>query len=217
MHNLLVPVCLSASHIAYGSIRMEPVFMVMGQSAATAASIAIDTKSTVQTIDYNKLKERLLADKQVLDFESPPIVDRPTITKQDLGGIVVDDTEAELTGFSSEGSTTPGFVGQGYHHDSDTGKGQQRARFVPDLKDAGQYQVALTYGALANRATNIPVIVHHADGDTKIIVNQRKAPGEKNLLPLGKFRFEAGKKGWVEIRNDDTDGHVIVDAVRWMK
>ncbi len=110
--NLLVPVCLSASHIAYGSIRMEPVFMVMGQSAATAAVLAIDGKTTVQAIDYAKLKERLLADKQVLDFDSPPIVDRPTVTKKDLGGIVVDDTEAELTGFASEGSTTPALSGK---------------------------------------------------------------------------------------------------------
>lgn len=67
--NLLVPVCLAASHIAYGSIRMEPVFMVMGQSAATAASLAIDGKSSVQNVDYGKLRERLLKDGQVLDFE----------------------------------------------------------------------------------------------------------------------------------------------------
>ncbi|MDP5019315.1 MAG: FAD-dependent oxidoreductase, partial [Opitutales bacterium] len=50
--NLLVPVCLSASHIAYGSIRMEPVFMVMGQSAATAAGLAIERGTTVQAVDY---------------------------------------------------------------------------------------------------------------------------------------------------------------------
>jgi hypothetical protein len=54
--NLLVPVCLSASHIAYGSIRMEPVFMVLGQSAALAASMAIDTKKAVQDIDVKKLQ-----------------------------------------------------------------------------------------------------------------------------------------------------------------
>ena len=50
--NLLVPVCLSSSHIAYGSIRMEPVFMVLGQSAATAAAIAIDGNVPVQKVDY---------------------------------------------------------------------------------------------------------------------------------------------------------------------
>lgn len=64
--NLLVPVCLSSSHMAYGSIRMEPVFMLLGQSAATAASLAIDGNVTVQEVPYEKLKERLLADKQKL-------------------------------------------------------------------------------------------------------------------------------------------------------
>jgi hypothetical protein len=67
--NLFVPVCLSASHIAYGSIRMEPVFMIMGQSAATAASMAIDDKVAVQKVDYMKLRERLLADKQMLAWK----------------------------------------------------------------------------------------------------------------------------------------------------
>ncbi|MEM7395274.1 MAG: FAD-dependent oxidoreductase, partial [Verrucomicrobiota bacterium] len=66
--NLLVPVCLSSSHIAYGSIRMEPVFMILGQSAATAASFAIDENLAVQDVAYEKLKERLLADKQVLRY-----------------------------------------------------------------------------------------------------------------------------------------------------
>ena len=66
--NLLVPVCLSASHISYGSIRMEPVFMVLGESAATAAAQAIDEAVAVQKIDYPKLRERLLKDKQVLEW-----------------------------------------------------------------------------------------------------------------------------------------------------
>ncbi|MFK7790585.1 MAG: FAD-dependent oxidoreductase [Phycisphaeraceae bacterium] len=65
--NLLVPVCLSASHIAYGSIRMEPVFMILGQSAGTAASMAIDQDISVQDVDYQKLRKRLLADGQKLD------------------------------------------------------------------------------------------------------------------------------------------------------
>lgn len=67
--NLLVPVCLSASHIAYGSIRMEPVFMVLGQSAAAAASLAIDDGVSVQQVDYQKLRRRLLRDKQVLEWK----------------------------------------------------------------------------------------------------------------------------------------------------
>src|SRR5207253_2633854 len=66
--NLLVPVCLSATHIAYGSIRMEPVFMILGQSAAAAACIAIEDKVPVQKVDYPKLRARLQADKQVLKW-----------------------------------------------------------------------------------------------------------------------------------------------------
>jgi len=66
--NLLVPVCLSATHIAFGSIRMEPVFMVLGQSAATAACLAIDDGVEVQNLDYTKLKSRLIADKQRLSW-----------------------------------------------------------------------------------------------------------------------------------------------------
>ena len=70
--NLLVPICLSASHIAYGSIRMEPVFMVLGQSAATAAALAIEADVAVQDVPYEQLRERLVADGQVLDWTKPP-------------------------------------------------------------------------------------------------------------------------------------------------
>ncbi len=68
--NLLVPICLSATHIAYGSIRMEPVFMILGQSAATAAVLASDGKTSVQKVPYASLRERLLADKQVLEWKT---------------------------------------------------------------------------------------------------------------------------------------------------
>jgi FAD dependent oxidoreductase len=64
--NLLVPVCLSATHIAYGSIRMEPVFMVLGQSAATAAVLAAEGKLAVQAVPYTKLRDQLLKDGQRL-------------------------------------------------------------------------------------------------------------------------------------------------------
>jgi hypothetical protein len=64
--NLLVPVCVSSSHIAYGSIRMEPVFMILGQSAAVAARLAIDADMAVQKVGYEKLRSRLLAEGQIL-------------------------------------------------------------------------------------------------------------------------------------------------------
>ena len=69
--NLLVPVAMSASHIAYGSIRMEPVFMILGQSAASAAAMAIDGGLPVQRVPYAALRERLLKDGQVLEYGKP--------------------------------------------------------------------------------------------------------------------------------------------------
>ncbi|MEK5038295.1 FAD-dependent oxidoreductase [Sporosarcina sp. FSL K6-3457] len=73
--NLLVPVCLSSSHIAYGSIRMEPIFMILGQSAATAAALAYKHKTTVQDVDYGELKQELLQANQVVEWDSDKIDD----------------------------------------------------------------------------------------------------------------------------------------------
>jgi hypothetical protein len=67
--NLLVPVCVSCSHIAFGSIRMEPVFMILGQSAATLASMALDSKKDLHDITYEELKTRLTADGQILEYQ----------------------------------------------------------------------------------------------------------------------------------------------------
>ena len=66
--NLLVPVCLSATHIAFGSIRMEPVFMVLGQTAAIAACLSLDQKVSVQDLDYALLEPELVNGKQVLSW-----------------------------------------------------------------------------------------------------------------------------------------------------
>lgn len=66
--NLLVPVCVSATHVAYGSIRMEPVFMILGQSAAAAADLAIKHDIAVQDVSYAELRTRLLNEGQVLEY-----------------------------------------------------------------------------------------------------------------------------------------------------
>jgi hypothetical protein len=70
--NLLVPICVSSSHIAFGSIRMEPVFMILGQSAATAAVLALEGGLAVQDVPYARLRERLLRDGQVLEHRPAP-------------------------------------------------------------------------------------------------------------------------------------------------
>jgi hypothetical protein len=215
--NLLVPVCLAASHIAYGSIRMEPVFMVLGQSAATAAVHAIDEKTTVQKINYERLKQRLVADKQVLDFASDPLPASLSVAKSSLEGIVIDDSDADRVGFTLETQSVPPFVGNGYVHDGNTSKGKQRVRFIPQLPRDGTYKVYLTYPAASNRATNVPVTVKYRLGEKQLQINQRnKAPLEGFRLLLGEYSFDSGSTGYVEISNEETDGHVVVDAVQWV-
>ncbi len=216
--NLLVPVCLSASHIAYGSIRMEPVFMVTGQSAATAAVHAIEEMVAIQRVDARRLQERLLKDGQVLDFESPPIVPRAVMNKMKPGGIVVDDLAATVNGFDRNSTAHSTYVEQGYRHDGDTNKGQQTARFVADLPRPGRYQVFVAYPWNANRAPSVPVTIRHADGETRVTLNQKKKPAVDELLePVGTYRFEQGRAGFVEISNAGTEGYVVIDAVQWLE
>jgi hypothetical protein len=207
--NLLVPVCVSSSHIAYGSIRMEPVFMVLGQSAATAAAMAIDAGSAVQDVPYAKLKERLLADKQVLTFERKP---RPSQRLTGLKGVVVDDVDAKKTGSWTSSASVGPYVGSGYLHDSNDGKGSKSARFEAKLKP-GTYEVRVIYQPHSNRAAKVPVTVAYSGGEKAVLLDQRKK-GQGVGVSLGKFAF--GNKGVVEISNKGTNGYVIVDAVQWI-
>ena len=210
--NLLVPVCISSSHIAYGSIRMEPVFMVLGQSAATAACLAIDDKVDVQKVEYAKLKERLLKDKQVLDL--PRGKRAAGIDPKTLRGIVVDDEQAERKGFDAKSSAVGPFVGEGYRHDGGTKDGKQSATYTPDLPKALKYEVRVSYSPNANRATNVPVTVTHSGGTATVKINQRKAPPvSETFVSLGTFSFDQGKSGRVVITNEGVDGYVAIDAV----
>ena len=213
--NLLVPVCLSSSHIAYGSIRMEPVFMVLGQSAATAAVLAMDRKISVQDVPYEALKARLVADKQVLVWIGKRPSARFSLDPTKLPGLVFDDEAMTRTGVWLPSSSSPGYVGTHYWHDSHKELGKKSVRFKITVTSAGRYEVRLSYTANPNRATNVRVSTQHVDGQSVRRVNQRQEPPiDKSFISLGKFRFEPGKPAWVEITNDGADGHVIADAVQ---
>ena len=169
----------------------------------------------MRKLDYAKLRGRLLADKQVLAWTGPKRAGG--IDAKTLPGIVMDDEAAERKGFDAISATIGPFVNNGYRHDGGKGHGLQTARFQPDLPQAGKYEVRLAYTANANRATNVPVSIVHADGQAAVKVNQQKTPPiDKLFLSLGTFRFEKGKHGYVEIGNKDANGYVIIDAVQWL-
>lgn len=208
--NLLVPVCLSASHIAYCSLRMEPVYMAMGQASGLAAVQALHANTSVQAINVAALQKKLREQKAVLDL--PELANMPRSVK--LPGIVVDDTRAEKTGHwtaSSYGNPVDGAS----IHDANTEKGKLSVTFKLSVPSTGRYEVRLSYAAASNRASNVPVEIVHADGTAQITVNQKHTPpGKDPFLSLGSFRFEKDQPAMVIIRNDHTDGIVGADAVQ---
>ncbi|MFK7738728.1 MAG: FAD-dependent oxidoreductase [Planctomycetota bacterium] len=207
--NLLVPVCLSSSHIAYGSIRMEPVFMILGQSAATAAVLSIESDIAVQDLGYDVLAERLQADGQVLHNASSKYTDLAG-----LEGIVIDDTQAALTG-SWKQSTRAAGIHRGYQHDDGIGDGTCKASFSADL-EAGSYEVQIAYTEHANRATNVSVGVVAGRKRYSFVINQRQPPtGHAGFHTLDTLLL-AGPTT-IDITNHAADGHVIVDAVRFVR
>ena len=220
--NLLVPVCLSSSHIAYGSIRMEPVFMILGQSAGTAACLALDAGSSVQAVPCEALRARLLADGQVLEFDRPPLRSpggpkQSAVSPSDLPGVVVDDEQATLIGDWKAASTIGPFVAEGYRHDDNKEKGRRSARFRARLPGPGRYEARMAYSTHDNRATNVPVTVRHAGAETNLKINQRRAPTVDGLwVTLGTYDFAAGGAAEVEVGTAGTDGHVIVDAIQFL-
>jgi hypothetical protein len=213
--NLLVPVCVSSSHIAFGSIRMEPVFMILGQSAATVAALAAREQVPVQDISYQRLRPRLLDDGQILESDNPPRAQGLRV--EQLPGVVVDDVSATLTGSWSPSRSVGQWVGAGYLHDSAAGDGRASARFATLLPKSGRYEVRVAFTPHSNRASNVPVTVRHVDGSTMVKVDQRKQPTDRGLFwSLGQFEFEARQRAEVVVSNRSTDGHVIVDAVQWL-
>lgn len=208
--NLLVPVCVSATHVACGSIRMEPQYMIMGHACGVAAAMARRAGKPVQEIDVKALQARLLEQKQILAHNDPHSVE-----PNELPGVVLDDRAAERTGSWNSSAGSGRYVGAGYLHDGNEEKGAKSARFSFVPPKPGVYQVLMTVAAAPNRATNVPVTIHAADGPHTVVLNERLAPpADRPFKLLGAFRFEAGKPAAVEISNRGTDGYVVVDAVQ---
>jgi hypothetical protein len=215
--NLFAPVACSASHIAYGSIRMEPVFMILGQSAATAAVLAIDGNLAVQDVPYAALRARLLEDGQVLEHESSKVKPKghgPARPAATLPGVTVDDDEAVLTGDWKQSSANSGFVGSGYRHDDKGATGPVSATFVGRLPAAGNYAVSLTVVPNANRSRDALVRIEHADGVAEFRADLTGQGASNGLLTLGTYRFPAGPAK-VTVSNAGAKGYVLIDAANW--
>lgn len=290
--NLLVTCAVSATHIAYGSLRMEPVFMMIGQAAGFAAHLARRQDQPVQDVSISQLQALLTGAGIPLEapfrpvveivppagpiepgvpvrFEARPIHVRSPLTYHwnfdgtgatqrtgpvaefvfpvakkvtvslkavdsdghhslveqysfELGenapadiGLTVQ--QAELTGRWDRGSTrSVENRGRVNYHDMNAGKGEKRAVFAATLPRSGKYAVALAFQDGPGRATAVPVTIQHADGESRVTINQRDRGTVFAFRPLGEFTFRAGDTARVIVSNEGTTGYVSVDEVRWI-
>lgn len=204
--NLLVPWAISASHVAFCSMRMEPCFMALSQSAAIAAGLAIEKEQSVQQIDYESLRPLLLEAGQILG--EPPVEGLFEIVDNE------ESDQVELVGEWLSGNRMGGYYGLNYLHDNNTGGGKS-VTYRPDLPEAGVYEVYLRWTSNENRATNARVEVVHTGGADATTVNQQINGG--SWQSIGKYKFAAGTAGTVTLSNKDANGYVIADAVRFVK
>lgn len=211
--NLLVPWSLSASHVAFCSIRMEPNLMILGQSAGAAAALAIDENVAVQAVDYPTLNAQLRADGQELGPATP-----------DTPDTIVDDGDSsgvKITGQWYKSSVAPGYIGSGYRHDGAVPSPKATISFTPNLPVSGYYNVYLRWTADTNRATNVPVELSYPGATIGTTMNEKLNGNVWNLLNGSNPIFlSAGAGATVLIRTvaldgTPTDGFVVADAVRF--
>ena len=204
--NLFVTFCLSASHIAFGSIRMEPVAMALGQVAATAASMAIDNHNgVVQDVDVAALKAEL---------EARPLADN---SKHD---VLIDDANKKSVRFEGNWTFDKSRHCYAYsrRYDNTLGKEARSAYFYPQLKEADEYKVYYYYPRQKKPSSVVNFNIYDGESshavvlDTKAIKILGQTHGE--WVYIGTYKFSSGEKPYVEITNKGADGTVVADAVQ---
>jgi hypothetical protein len=218
--NLLVPVALSCTHVGISSIRVEPTWMILGQSAGIAAALSAKQNVAVQGLPYPKLRERLLARKQVLDLPVLPALPPQakgamSIDPQTLPGIVFDDAKADLKGSWVRSSNFKPYVADGYLHDERKADGECVATFRFTAPKAGRYELGMAYSPHPTRATKVPVIITSGAHKTTLSVDQTlPMPAGILFRPIGVVELAADVETVITVSNAGTDGFVILDALQ---
>ena len=188
--------------------------------------LPLDPDSEAQYLQQESLiadlqKEIKAADQQLTQLAVAAGESRSNVSEvvaaKDLPGVVVDDAQAKRVGEWQLSQSVKPFIGAGYLHDIDSGKGAKTLTFQPELPKSGVYEVRLAYTAGGNRTKGANVTVFSADGEKTIAINQQQLPAiEGRFVTLGQYRFEQNGQGFVIVSNEGTQGHVIADAVQFL-
>ncbi len=221
--NLLVPVALSCTHVAISSIRVEPTWMILGQSAGIAAALSAQQNVAVQGLPYPTLREHLLKQKQVLDL--PVLATLPPapqgargIDPKTLPGIVLDDTQAELKGAWDRSSSFTPHIGTGYLHDDRRSDGQSSATFRFKAPKPGRYDLRMAYSPHETRTTKLPLSIQSGRHKTDITVDQTlPLPAGEAFRTIASVELSDAEETIITVRNQRTNGFVILDALQLME
>lgn len=210
VQNLLVPVCLSATHIAYGSIRMEPVFMVLAQSAAVAACQAIDEGKAVQNIDVKKLQTQL-SQNPLMNGSLPEIlIDNDDTTRVQLTGAWQRETKGGKYGTSmllDDGKSGPKSVRFQLPNDR---PGRYRVYVYNPIPSGGGGNPG-QYERQSGKANRVSVRLNTGKTVKKLTLNQQ--PQSNDWISLGEHQLTTGTTPYLELSNNGATGMVVADAV----
>jgi hypothetical protein len=211
--NLLVTFCMSASHVAFSSMRVEPVLMALGQAAGIAASLSVYRGTPVQNISIRELKRkqdiyRIVAGRAI-------VLD---VSGEYPNGVVSQDPPSTWIHRSS----SFGYIGQGYLSDGNEGKGKTLA-FALNIPEPGSYRVCIKYptgrSIDAQRARNVPVTINHAAGVTHLTLDQKSTGQGGDWDDLGVYPFDMGwpSPNKIVVSTTGTESFVVVNAVKLLK
>ncbi|MBR9997386.1 MAG: FAD-dependent oxidoreductase, partial [Cyclobacteriaceae bacterium] len=208
--NLLVSVCISGSALAIASVRMEPQYMIMGESAGIAAAIAVQSSRPVHLIDTYRLQEKLKSRNQVLSLKTNPYG-----VWSNENEIVIDNT---MKGFTAiYGDWIVQETGQEERYEmnfrySPEGK-EGSFRFIPYFFRTGTYDVYIWYPSSELYQNRVKVRIFSSAGDDTQFVNQQKNGG--SWIKIGRYEFTKGRHKSLSIEADTTDKTVVADAVKF--
>ena len=160
-----------------------------------------------------KVREAAVAADPLRGSESMPAI----VDAGDLPGVIVDDSEAEKVGNWRASVHTRSYIGEGYLHDENEGKGLKTLSFVARVPKRGRYEVRLAWAPGAGRSPSVPILISSADGDFPMRFDLSGIPPiEGRFASLGQYTFETNGANFVLISNEGTSGYVVADAVQFL-